>query len=779
MAEEKEKEVLLELPEDKEAPPYFVFSSILDSDMVSELSVEDLSSISRVNLINPNPKRKSDSSASREAILLENNFDIPSWGIKDYYNERGAWQKQLVMLGEPTWFYFKIFFKFDTQYGLLGNILFPKQYENVNTAHNYLSNIQLRYAQENPLNRQKALEKFVKTLSFISSKAPWAFHSIKDLDASLKYDLTKNPEQKSITIEFLQEAIDMRLSSLFDLYRYVAFDFTHDKEVLPENLRKFDMDIVLFQIPIKYLQTSMKDMLGRKTKYKNLYNQEDFSNRMSFHLFTLQNCEFDISSFSTLIPNSISNEKPFELKPTVKIFYDKCYHHSLNEWINVLVGDAGMYSYDTETNEDQSTRNLMMKYGHDNANLFNPASENYKAIIDASEDILTNAMRVVSPDHVLGNIFVEADWKDMYMAPWSSITSQYKKTVDGLMNPLESMGIGAKGLSKAHDAMLDIVRNKNDKMNFLVKPKPRINNIYEKEGEDDGSIIYQRDIEGNIISIKDYSKPSVQNIYEKDGENDGSSIYQRDAKGNIISIKEYNKPSTHNIYEKEDDSPKTINVNSMDVAIKRSGELVAQVRNNNPQPKNIYEKDDNSQQKPTSKNITFKKGIQVIKKPSKPLTNNLYDENNNEDNFGQGLTNTDNKFKRASELIEKPSKPGIPNLYGEDNDNNFGQGFTNNNYKKSTEFTEKQSKPGISNLYGEDNDNNNLGQPLKPVNPKDNITPKRKMYMKVNPIPQPRNIYEKDGEEGGETIYQRDSEGNIISIRDYKKPTIKNIYEKE
>ena len=53
-------------------------------------------------------------------------FRIPNWGYKDFLNDRVSWQKQLSSItGDPGWFYFKIFFHFDTSFGLFGGTLGP------------------------------------------------------------------------------------------------------------------------------------------------------------------------------------------------------------------------------------------------------------------------------------------------------------------------------------------------------------------------------------------------------------------------------------------------------------------------------------------------------------------------------------------------------------------------------------------------------------------------------------------------------------------------------
>ena len=92
-----------------------------------------------------NSTNKSNIGASSESNPFETYVPIPRWGYKDFINERVSWQKSLDSLtGEPGWFYFKIFFKFDTNYGLFPGILGPAlqtTYGSQNSAINYLNMI--------------------------------------------------------------------------------------------------------------------------------------------------------------------------------------------------------------------------------------------------------------------------------------------------------------------------------------------------------------------------------------------------------------------------------------------------------------------------------------------------------------------------------------------------------------------------------------------------------------------------------------------------------------
>ena len=97
--------------------------------------------------------------------------------------------------------------------------------------------------------RQASLHKFISMLSDIQSKAPWYFQSIGGLADLYKIDKAINyrGKDKVLTIECL-ESVDMRMTMLADLYRTVAFDFQNWREVLPINLRTFNMRVHVLEM---------------------------------------------------------------------------------------------------------------------------------------------------------------------------------------------------------------------------------------------------------------------------------------------------------------------------------------------------------------------------------------------------------------------------------------------------------------------------------------------------------------------------------------------------
>ena len=377
----------------------------------------------KANKVVPNDQFEYDGSgriASRDANTDQTLLDVPAWGYKDFINERVSFQKGLDSIAtQPAWLYFKLFFKFDSSYGLLGGIMKSSdgsKFAANNTAIQYLTR-NYGKSSDNMGARRKSLVKFVRSLSYISSYAPWFFKSVKDVNNALNMNLDNLTAEKSIEIECSEEATDLRLLTLMDFYKYAAYDAINQKEILPENLRKFDLDVVVFQSPIRYLQTSTRDLKGRKTVYKNL-NSANMTDRMSFKLFSFQGCEIDYSTLNTMLPQTFSNQSPFQSSPTFKIKYDRVYQHNQNEFAKVLFGDSGFLwsqneatapeTINAESDDHENKRHKMMQYAIDNKYYYNPASQTYKTLVDASESTISAAMMLIDGSAGLGNLYGKA-----------------------------------------------------------------------------------------------------------------------------------------------------------------------------------------------------------------------------------------------------------------------------------------------------------------------------------------------------------------------------------
>lgn len=360
-------------------------------------------------------------------------FEIPDWGYDDFINERALWQKQISsVLDEPGYFYFKVFFKFNTQHGLFGGLLNDKSFSwAVNSAAKYLYISHKLYRQERPFDRIVALFKFASLLSYINSAAPWFFRGVRGLNTCSSMHINEFSKEKTIELDLAPEAVDMRLTTLMSLYKFACYDDINCKEIIPENLRKFDMSIMVFAAPIRHIHSAFHSKDGDEY-YKSLSPlARGFDNTMSFKMYTFKNCEFDMDSLAGIIPGQMQNAAPFQMGTnSIKIKYDRVYEHNMNEFYEMMFGSNGIYyneyavyqqSFDTLAKRhgysqrinasnkasNQAKRIDIISKSHATQNRFSRGGDNtnYKYLIDATEGIIHSKLIGISQYYALGNLY--------------------------------------------------------------------------------------------------------------------------------------------------------------------------------------------------------------------------------------------------------------------------------------------------------------------------------------------------------------------------------------
>ena len=399
---------------------------------------------------NTNDETYKDKNSSEDVLI----FKVPNWSYANLLSERTSWIKGYdSATGEPGWFYFKIFFNFDTPNGLFGNIfnrdaqadvkdrivdleteLYTDEsgvsrsrvtgakkrhtsselYKYGDSAYRYLKINQNHYTKDHFGDRLVALEKFARSLSFINSHAPWFFESIGGLDQASVQSFKEPMKNNVLELGFKEEAVDMRISTLLDLYKYACFDYINLKEVVPQNLRQFDMVVVLFHAPLRYYHTATETMRRGAFPYKGFssfeqgingtsYIKSNWDDVMSYKMFSFKGCEFMHETLSTIYPSSMTNENPVMLgKNKIKISYKRVYQHNFNEWGRFMIGDDGLY-WDDATGT--SPRLLSIVDAKQNPYYYNAGADIFKPLVDATEAKVNYLMRQALPDVMLGNIY--------------------------------------------------------------------------------------------------------------------------------------------------------------------------------------------------------------------------------------------------------------------------------------------------------------------------------------------------------------------------------------
>ena len=212
----------------------------------------------------------------------------------------------LAQFADPLTLNFKILVNFEKQYGLLAD----EKYEN--SALAYLKRIgdDVRYNQ---------LLQWIEVFKVLIKEYDFLMLEVEGLDTQklAKPYESFNEEEDKITIVF-RETSDMLVESLVSTYRHIWFDDNRCVEVLPSNLRKFDISILLFSGG--YFNAALYDDDGaekpaieklifptrRKLADNNFKNT--LSEKFNHVLFNFGSCSFVSEEFGKMFLETISNE---------------------------------------------------------------------------------------------------------------------------------------------------------------------------------------------------------------------------------------------------------------------------------------------------------------------------------------------------------------------------------------------------------------------------------------------------------------------------------------
>lgn len=323
---------------------------------------------------------------SENATLPDISLFLPQWGYSDFMTERLNWQKGLSDIGgEPGWFYFRIFFHFNTAYGLFGgqlNASNGQKITNRTCAQSFFQLWSKHYPTLDMEKRSEALTTFCNMLNNISNNTPWFFQSITGMDKANIQSLNDPFKDNTIEIKCLEESIDIRLSTLFEYYKYACFDYINLKEILPENLRKFDMSVVVFGVPIRYLDTHSK-INGKEFRSRTMRgDSSNESNKMTMSMYTFKECEFDIENMTEPLISDMSNQHAFQNNNiSIKIKYNKVFNYKQNGFTNSAISTLGNINYTDKNNVSTDVSSRLQK------------------IADAYQIIKTNSSGVQSVDN--------------------------------------------------------------------------------------------------------------------------------------------------------------------------------------------------------------------------------------------------------------------------------------------------------------------------------------------------------------------------------------------
>jgi hypothetical protein len=199
------------------------------------------------------------------------------------------------------------------------------KYRSIDSAYNFLMNNDETY-------RADLLKQFINLLSNINCYSPWYFSKLTGLgDAIERKMFTEGkfeiPERGTLTINCLPDAFDNRIGMLLDMYRTIAYSWELKKEILPSNLRKFDMAVFVFESAVDGWNED-----------SNIGSKGEDGFMTSYKMFEFHDCEFNYNSTKSAY-GEIDNTNGFSPTYNIEIFYNSCHEVSYNEHTAKLLGD--------------------------------------------------------------------------------------------------------------------------------------------------------------------------------------------------------------------------------------------------------------------------------------------------------------------------------------------------------------------------------------------------------------------------------------------------------
>ena len=225
-------------------------------------------------------------------------------------------------------------------------------YYKYNSAWAYLKN---NYEEE----RAVALKEFITLLSQISTQSPWYFKEISGVDEALTREKwSVGDERKKISIKCLNDSVDRRIESLLSLYRSIVWSHSRKCEVLPANLRKFDMGLFVFSglvngvthnktIQAPSTNIKVEDILKNggtleNFNWKTMGDTGSPTSNAPYKYIEFHNCEISMDSLKSGF-GTISNESGMEPEFTIDIYFDDCYENEYNPYLLEYFGDFFMW----------------------------------------------------------------------------------------------------------------------------------------------------------------------------------------------------------------------------------------------------------------------------------------------------------------------------------------------------------------------------------------------------------------------------------------------------
>ncbi len=215
-------------------------------------------------------------------------------------------------------------------------------------------------------NRAQYLKAFIQGIQEINQTRPYYFQTITGLleawQKSMQFNIdpyTGTTGEEGITIGCL-EAIDLKLTALFSLYKMAVYDSRYKRFVLPKNLREFNVYVYVQEI--RKFKT-VRNWLQAINPSNALPDTKKFTNENTSQIgFKFMECEFDAGASGNVFEGVTNNGG--EIATTQMKF-----KYSLMENISQFSGfDSKLDEGKAQGNTDPTFKDKLKQFGKDQLN---------------------------------------------------------------------------------------------------------------------------------------------------------------------------------------------------------------------------------------------------------------------------------------------------------------------------------------------------------------------------------------------------------------------------
>lgn len=186
--------------------------------------------------------------------------------------------------------------------------------------------LNFRNQSDGPSQKVTYLSTFTNHLQIVNQEMPWYFQSIEGLDVAYKkyMDISKTYKGGDDSIIALNtlESIDLKVSTLMDLYTKAVYDLDNRRHILPNNLKYFDLYIYVEEIrSFNSFKNKIDNYLGNVMGKNGGDELADLiKTNTSQIIFKFTNCMF-IPMESSEIFTTVTNTLPEQAKNKIVLNY--------------------------------------------------------------------------------------------------------------------------------------------------------------------------------------------------------------------------------------------------------------------------------------------------------------------------------------------------------------------------------------------------------------------------------------------------------------------------